>query len=92
MGKEGERTPEQLAAAIKEIIESFLELEYQQLLDAYLVSPTYLEYRDGTPLTEEDLIADILDDGKMLGEEHATFDDIVIAGASGIAFELGFVE
>ena len=84
MTKETILSPEEIAA-VREIIEKEIGIDFSQLLEAYQQDPSALEYRDGEELTEADLIADILDDGKAQLDEGANFEDIVVTGALTIA-------
>lgn len=90
MTKEHAFSPEQIAA-IKEIIEKETGIDFAQLLKAYKEDPSALEYRDGKELTEFDLLADILDDGKLQLGDEAGFSDIVITGALERAASLGLL-
>jgi len=84
MTKETIFSPEEIAA-IKEIIEKEVGIDFEELFKAYSVDPAFLEYREGRELTEADLINDILDEGKRQLGDGGNFEDVVIGGVLTIA-------
>jgi len=90
MTKETILSPEKVAA-IKEILEREVGIDFKQLFQAYSTDLGFLEYRDGKKLTEADLINDILDDGKSQLGDDASFEDIVTIGTLTIAAPFGLI-
>jgi hypothetical protein len=88
--KENQISPEQMEA-MKDIITKELGVDFSQLFEEYSNDPSYLEYREGKELTEDDLIADIMEDGEMTLGSDASFEEIVANGALTIAISLGLL-
>lgn len=80
MSKETAASPEKIAA-VKEVIETETYIKFNQLLEAYQSDPSFMEFRDGRPLTEVDLINDILECGREQLDEGAAFEEVVTQGA-----------
>lgn len=90
MTKETILSPEELAA-IKEIIENEVGIDFAKLFKAYQEDLSALEFRDGKKLTEADLINDILDNGKAQSGDEASFENIVTTGTLTIAVPFGLI-
>jgi len=85
------RLSEEIIQQVKDIIEALLDLNFQQIFEVYQVDPTYLEYRDGIDLTEQDLVLDILEAAETNFSEIDGNEDAVAAGAAVVAASLGLL-
>ena len=74
----------ELIAAVKDVIESILGIDFEAFLSAYLE-----KNNDQPELAEADLVAEILEAGDYQGElDDATFEDVVMIGVYAMGEDL----
>ncbi|MEN8253020.1 MAG: hypothetical protein ABFQ62_01430 [Patescibacteria group bacterium] len=86
-----ENLSSELIAHVKEIIAAETDVDFEEMFELYSENPDFLDYREGRPLTEADLIADILDDGEYQGEEGDDLNQVVTTGVLIISASLGLI-
>jgi hypothetical protein len=88
VSKEGNLPPEQIEI-IKALVESKVKVRFS---DFFILYKEIMSSSDGVELTEEDLVAEILEAGGYQADIDAPLEDVVVIGASAIGENLGLFD